>query len=491
MGKRPFLAGILLLAAALFADPLRSEELPKRILNVRLAVDKNLMAGDYWRTSLGRLLRDAFFSFHDRFRICIKIKDMTGWDPGSDLDSCFGLLDKLESQVAHEGCDIVVGIASPKCRFGGHPGVSDGCLNYALVQYMEPQRKFELVVQHEICHLLGAIDLQEERSIMSGGELGHVFDDFTSRLILLNRNRSFGPASPLFVPEKRTELITLFKDRAALNREEGQGHAMLGLLYYEEGDYTSALEECARCLAIDPGSETATSILGHIYLAQGDFDAAVAHYRRILALDRRSSVSHFNLAQALLEKGETDEALAEFQETVKEKPDYVEAYEQMAVAYLRKGEPDPSIRACRAALALTADLAETWQVLAIGLILKWEALQASHGESAGIIEEAIASCRRSILLKPELSRTHNLLGIAYDHCGEIGRAEAEFLAAIELEPDLAAPHLNLAMLYFRQGKFEKSSHYLRRILEINPDSGVGLEIMEAVFGGAKRPHLVQ
>jgi len=440
------------------------------------------MAGDSLRTNLSRVLRDAFFSFRGKFRISIKIKDLTGWDPGTGLNSCFGFLNRLETQVGHEGYDIVLGIVSPQCRFGPRPGVSDCCLNYMLVKYLNSKREFELVVQHELCHLMGAIDLREERSIMSEGKLGYLFDDFTSEVLLLNRNRLFYPGSPLFVPEKRNDLITLFQGRAALNRGEGQVLAMLALLHYENGDYDSASEECARCLAIDPESATATSILGHIHLARRDLEAAIAQYRKILALERRSSISHFNLAMALMEKGETDAAVAEFQETVKGKPDCVEAYVQMAVAYLRKGEPDLSIQACRAALALTADLPETWQVLALGLILKWEALQASHGESAGIIEEAIASCQKSILLEPKLSRTHNLLGIAYDHSGETGRAEAEFLAAIELEPGLAAPHFNLAMLYFKQGKFERSSHYLRRTLEINPDSGASLSIMAAVFG---------
>lgn len=487
MGKLPILSGIILLTAVLIHSPLNSEDLPPRTLNVRVAVDKHLMSGDLWSPDISRLLRDAFFSFRSRFGIQIKIREIMAWDPDPDADSCFGLLGNLEKKVLPKGCDVVLGIVSSRYDFGGRPGISCCCLNYVLAQYLNSKRNLGFVIQHEICHLFGAIDLAEKDSIMSGREAGYAFDGFTTQIILLNRNRPFYQGSPLFGAEKKDEFISLFRERAALNRREENVHAWLALLCFEKGDYASASEQCANCLAINPESATASTILGQIHLAQGDIDSAIENYRRTLTLRPGFSLPHYNLAVALLEKGQTDEAIAEFQEAIKAKPDYLDAYANLASAYIRQGEVDNSINACRAALGLTADVPEVHYLLALGLVLKWEAVSSSANNAApGMLEEAISSCQKVISLKPDLPGSHNLLGMAYDYSGRPDLAEAEFLTALKLKPELTTAHLNLALMYFNRKQYEKSAYHLRRILEIDPSSGIGLEIMAAVFEKTKR-----
>jgi tetratricopeptide (TPR) repeat protein len=356
-----------------------------------------------------------------------------------------------------------------------------------LAQYLNSKRNLEFVIQHEICHLFGAVDLVEKHSIMTGCEPGYAFDDFTSRIILLNRNRPFYQASPLFVEEKQDEIISLFKGRAALNIGEEHVHSTLAILYYEKGDYASASEQCLRCLAINPESPAASTILGHILLAQGETDRAIAYYRKSLDLRAGNPISHYNLGNALLKKREIGAAIAEFQEVIRAKPDFLDAYNDLAYAYLKTGENDLSIQACRAALGLTANRPETLYVLALALIFKWKALPSPQTEGdAGILDEAVSSCQKSISLKPDFPEAHNLMGTAYDYSGKPDLAEAEFLTALELNPELTTARLNLAVLYFDRKQYEKSAFQLKKILETDPASGIGLEIMAAVFEKTKR-----
>jgi len=481
-GKYPFLISLFFLTAVWAQSALPSEDLPLRTLNIRVAVDGNLMTGDDLRAEIGRVLRDAFFAFKTRFGIQIRIKEMTSWDPDPDSDSPNALLRSLENRVPHKGSDIVLGVASPQYHMGDRQGVSCSCLNYILVRYLASRKNLEFVIQHEICHLFGAVDLREKGSIMSGQGLGYGFDGFTSQVVLLNKNRPFYPASPVFAAEKRDEAISLFAGRTASNPGEEQLYAMLALLYFEKGDYASASEHCASCLAINPESSSANATLGHIHLAQRNMDGAIADYRKALALQPGFSIPHYNLGVALFEKGETGQAIAEFQEAIRAKPDYAEAYANMASAYIKEGEYDLSIQASRTALELTAHLPEIMYVLALGLMLKWEALRYSDRDApAEILEEAISRCQKSISLKPDAPETHNLLGTAYDYAGKPDLAEAEFLTAVGLKPELTTAHFNLALMYFKKKQYEKSAHHLGRILEINPNAGLGLKIMAAVF----------
>jgi len=327
---------------------------------------------------------------------------------------------------------------------------------------------------------------------MSGQGRGYVFGGFTSRVVLLNRNRAFYPASPVFAAEKGDEAISLFAARAASNPGEDEVHAMLALLYFEKGDYASASEQCAICLALNPESSSANATLGHIHLAQHDINGAIADYWKALALQPGFSIPHYNLGIALFENEETDQAIAEFQEAIEAKPDYAEAYANLASAYLKKEEYDLSIQACRTALGLTPNSPEVLYVLAFGLILKWEALRSSNRDAPSeMLEEAFSSCQKSIWLRPDVPETHNLMGTVYNYSGKPDLAEAEFLAAVELRPELTTAHFNLAMMYFKMKEYEKSALHLRRILEINPKAGLGLKIMEAIFDKTRKYKMLQ
>jgi tetratricopeptide (TPR) repeat protein len=421
-----------------------------------------------------------------------EIKEIKTWHPDPAADTPFALLGSLEREIKHEGSDVVLGITSPKYQFGSRPGVSCCDLNYILVQYLNLKRNLRFVIQHEICHLFGAADLREKNSIMAGETLGYEFDEFTSKILLLNRNRPFSPGSPLFAAETRAQAISLYKERGDLNLGEDRLHAMLALLYYENGDYGAAEEQCTKALALDPGCLAATELEGHIHLARGKIDSAIAEFENVLNVKGESfAIPHFNLAVALAENGQIDEAIAEFREAIDISPDYYEANANLASLYIKKGEIDPSIAACRAALGQNADLPKAQYLLALGLILKWEAFPSPRDDAAaGLLEEAISLCQKALALSPDMAVAHNLVGVAYQYGGKSDLAEAEFQKALEMNPQLSSAHLNLGVLYFQNKNYAKAAHCLSQVLEIDPTTGTGLEVLDLVFKNMKRYDLL-
>jgi tetratricopeptide (TPR) repeat protein len=88
---------------------------------------------------------------------------------------------------------------------------------------------------------------------------------------------------------------------------------------------------------------------------------------------------------------------------------------------------------------------------------------------AGRLEEALASSREAVRLNPGSAEMHYNLGHALIQCGRPAEAVAAFTAALQLRPDYAEAHCNLgvAQLSLRQGR-EAFSH-LQAAIRLRPN----------------------
>jgi hypothetical protein len=71
------------------------------------------------------------------------------------------------------------------------------------------------------------------------------------------------------------------------------------------------------------------------------------------------------------------------------------------------------------------------------------------------LDDAVASIRRALELKPDLAEAHNALGLAWQDQGRIADALACYQRAIDLKPQFAEAHLNRALLWLLKGDFEQ------------------------------------
>ena len=70
----------------------------------------------------------------------------------------------------------------------------------------------------------------------------------------------------------------------------------------------------------------------------------------------------------------------------------------------------------------------------------------------GKLNEAEASYRQVIALKPDYAEAYNNLGTTLKELGRLDEAEASYRHAIELKPDYAKAHDNLLMGLYRSDK---------------------------------------
>jgi tetratricopeptide (TPR) repeat protein len=87
----------------------------------------------------------------------------------------------------------------------------------------------------------------------------------------------------------------------------------------------------------------------------------------------------------------------------------------------------------------------------------------------GSTSEALAYLHQSLRMDNKSSKTHFLLGAAYETIKDYQKAEKYFNNAVELYPNFADAYYGLAKINFDQNKWEESSLFVNRCLELNPD----------------------
>ena len=87
----------------------------------------------------------------------------------------------------------------------------------------------------------------------------------------------------------------------------------------------------------------------------------------------------------------------------------------------------------------------------------------------GRLEEAEASCRRALEIKPDFANAHCNLGVTLRDFGRLKEAEASCRRALGIKPDFAEAHCNLGDTLRDLGRPEEAEASYRRALEIKPD----------------------
>ncbi|MBN1224801.1 MAG: tetratricopeptide repeat protein [Candidatus Aminicenantes bacterium] len=356
------------------------------------------------------------------------------------------------------------------------------------------------VLLHELCHMFGAVDLHEPGSIMDIENRGLKFDEFTSKIIALNRQRSFLQDSLPLPDDICEQAIALYEQRANLDLGETDIDMMLASLYMERGQNSLASAACAKLLERNPDMKEIHNYLGNIYLRQGAFEKAIAEYNELIRFYPDSPDVHFNLGLAYSKAGMPDNAEAEYQKAIALNPRYAKAFVYLGHLFLKERRIEQAISMCQAALRLTPDYAEALCVSAAALIHKanFEQYEAglrkkekgktgenvengSEETAADLFVKAIDKCKRALEIKPGMPEAHNIMGIGYACRGNPKEAEQEFLCALDSDPSFVYAHFNLGILYYSSRQMSKAAYRVTRIMEVNPDSGLVFKILDLIF----------
>jgi tetratricopeptide (TPR) repeat protein len=467
---------------------------------LKIGVDRSASLSGLTRGKVESLLASVNGVFRRRFGLGFLARAYESWDPEKNPRSALCLLNDLRRKVPRGEAEIVIGIVSADRMNGSQCGFASYAHGYIVLKHLEPSVLMRHVLLHELCHVFGAVDLDEPGSVMGMERVGDKFDEFTTRVLLLNRERTFGDEP--FVPEDEDldELILLHERRDRMNPRETGLRFALATLYLMRGRLEEAAAECREILEASPDSLETYNLLGNIYHCQGDLEQAIDSYRRTCELNPELPDVHFNLGLVCSKKGDDASAMIEYQRAIELDPGLAIARANLGSLYLKLGDPDRAIAACRSALRDKPRLPEALCTLGAALVVKSvtsvagapilipDFPEGNAGNLAGpesirgLVEEAIACCLEATRLKPGLAEPHNVLGAAYGFLGREQEAEAEFLEALSIRPGFLEAHFNLGVLYFRKKELEKAALQLARILEADPSpSGLAYQILDRAF----------
>lgn len=86
-----------------------------------------------------------------------------------------------------------------------------------------------------------------------------------------------------------------------------------------------------------------------------------------------------------------------------------------------------------------------------------------------LYDEAEIQYKKAIELYPNLSDTHNNLGLLYYEQKKYLEAEAEYKKAMEINPKHKGAHFNLGILYKELKQYKKAEESLKKSIELDPD----------------------
>ncbi|HEY2471018.1 MAG TPA: tetratricopeptide repeat protein [Terracidiphilus sp.] len=226
----------------------------------------------------------------------------------------------------------------------------------------------------------------------------------------------------------------------------------LGVLYFNQHDFSHAATVLKRGLELNPDMPTATAMLGMSYVQLGSEEKAEPLLRKTLKADPQNDQVELMLARVLINQGKLDEAASCLNNFVARNPKNQEAWYMLGKSYLQMSEN------------------------ALKKINEIDPNSIVAHEIAGEIDEsmhnydlALVEYKKAVDMDPKKPGTHMHMGDAYWYIGKWQSAQTEFKAELQNDPNncMAGWKLANSMLEANDSSDEALSQ-LNRSLERCP-----------------------
>lgn len=180
-----------------------------------------------------------------------------------------------------------------------------------------------------------------------------------------------------------------------------------GLAKARERDLTGAAESLRRCLRLDKTNINARNLLGLVYYELGDYPYAIAEWSisrtlmpqdnpatpylyDLIGGDKRDAVNEliekYNQAVVYQQQGSVDLAILQLKKVVDEQPKFVRARQLLALLYARQGQYNEARTQLKAAAAIDRKNPRTlWYLKEISKVRKAMGMTTHHTKKSGSV----------------------------------------------------------------------------------------------------------
>jgi tetratricopeptide (TPR) repeat protein len=227
---------------------------------------------------------------------------------------------------------------------------------------------------------------------------------------------------------------------------------------FKKGDYTAAIPEWRKALAMEPNDPRALNGFGETLAKDGKGDEAMAQFRAAIAEKPEYAEAHNNLGILLASLGKPTEAVAEFNQALEISPGYADTRNNLGRLLLEQHRVPEAITQFQAAIEINPAFAEAHSNLGY-----------AYG-AQGHLDQAITEYRAAIDADPKYAHAYNNLGLALASQGKLDAAIKNFARAALLEPNYASAEANLGRALLEKGWPADAIPYLKKALDLGPES---------------------
>jgi tetratricopeptide (TPR) repeat protein len=137
--------------------------------------------------------------------------------------------------------------------------------------------------------------------------------------------------------------MTLWNDVLSKHKNVPDAYNGRGLAFYDNKEFTKAIKDFDRTIALNPLYVKAYYNRANAYDALQDYDRAIADYSRTISLDQNYSKAYNNRGLVYSRQGRSELALADFTRALTIDPQYTIAYNNRGLTYGRIGDYDHAI----------------------------------------------------------------------------------------------------------------------------------------------------
>jgi len=223
-----------------------------------------------------------------------------------------------------------------------------------------------------------------------------------------------------------------------------------------------AQASCEKAVAMNPNQTESHACLGMVYNGTGKYEDAVSQYQRAVELEPTNDDAIRGLANAYASLGKTDDAEKTMQVAIGVRPQYWKGYNSLGALYVSEGRYEEAVKMFTQVIALAPDSFRGYSNLGATYI------------RLGRYPDAIKSLQRSIKIRPTEDAFSNL-GTAFYSVRQFDNAGKNYSEATKLNDQNYVIWGNLGDSYYYSGnRAEAMSAYKKAVslavlrLDVNP-----------------------
>jgi tetratricopeptide (TPR) repeat protein len=237
-------------------------------------------------------------------------------------------------------------------------------------------------------------------------------------------------------------------------------HAMLGVLYFERKDCSSAISHFEKSSEVIHNDLPALIEFGRCLLREHRALEAVPVFRRVLALQPVDWYMRYNLGVAEFQAHKYSETLQTLQPLLKEPHPNVDALNLASACYEAQNQTAKAVAALRRAIVLAPTDVRNYMDLG--------AISLDHGSFQVGIDIMDAGLR----LMPNSWQLHAERGVLYVQLGDYQKAREDFEHASRLQPSQQMSSVAMGFELIQQNHLRQSMSYVQARLQQSPNDAV-------------------